>query len=53
MSITGKPYDTLEDTIGFEQNSLDNGSLKDWHITYSQVDLDVNGQIDIDKVLKN
>lgn len=52
MSITGKPYDTLEDTIGFKQNGLDNGSLKDWNITYSQVDLDDNGQIDIDKVLE-
>lgn len=52
MSITGKPYDTLEDTIGFKQERLDNGSLRDWNITYSQIDLNRSGQIDTNQILK-
>ena len=52
MSITGKPYDTLEETIGFEHINEDNGSLASWGISYSQIDLDTNGKIDIPKVLE-
>ncbi|NLI60836.1 MAG: hypothetical protein GX375_05335 [Clostridiales bacterium] len=52
MSITGKPYDTLEDTIGFSNESTNNGSLTDWGISYSQIELTDDGKIDIDKVLE-
>lgn len=51
LSITGKPYDTLEDTIGIENNS-GKGSLADWGIEYDQVELTISGKINIDKVFK-
>ncbi len=38
ISVTGKPYDTLEEVIGFRDTS-DNGSLSDYGINYKQVDL--------------
>ena len=48
LSITGKPYDTLDNIIGIN-NSL-SGSLKDYKISYSQVDLTTNGEIDYDSI---
>lgn len=51
LSITGKPYDTLEDTIGFSHEDFTPGSLRDWGISYSQIELDNYGKIDIKKVL--
>lgn len=36
LSITGKPYDTLDKVIGIEEN---NSSLKSFGINYDQVDL--------------
>lgn len=52
LSITGKPYDTLEDTIGINKESgLNNSSLKDWGIAYEQISLDSDGKIQISKVL--
>jgi len=50
LSITGKPYDTLEEVIGI-RGEEGNGSLKDYGITYSQVDLK-DGTIDDESVLK-
>ena len=38
ISVTGKPYDTLEEVIGSRDTS-DNGSLSDYGINYKQVDL--------------
>lgn len=38
LSITGAPYDTLNDVI----NGENNGSLKDFNISYKQVDLKNN-----------
>ncbi|HZJ82316.1 MAG TPA: methionine gamma-lyase family protein [Clostridia bacterium] len=52
ISITGKPYDTLEETIGINNQSLNNGSLLDWGISYDQIDLDPMGKINIEEVLK-
>lgn len=43
---TGKPYDTLEEVIGIRGEN--NGSLKDFGITYQQVDLQPNGSIDFE-----
>jgi cystathionine beta-lyase family protein involved in aluminum resistance len=51
LSITGKPYDTLEETIGFSQDNPPQGSLMDWGISYKQVELNAKGEIDIQKVL--
>ncbi len=52
MSITGKPYDTLEDTIGLDDLNSNNGSLRDWGITYNQIELDTDGKIDLPKVME-
>ncbi|SHF03589.1 Cystathionine beta-lyase family protein involved in aluminum resistance [Caldanaerobius fijiensis DSM 17918] len=43
ISITGKPYDTLEDVIGIS-NKSNIGSLKEFGISYKQVDL-INGKV--------
>ncbi len=50
LSITGKPYDTLDEVIGIRGRE-GNGSLKDYGITYSQVDLK-DGVIDDESVKK-
>lgn len=43
LSISGKPYDTLEEVIGIRPCS---GSLKEYGISYSQVDLLPDGSFD-------
>jgi len=48
LSITGKPYDTLDKTIG-QGSSHKCGSLKEWGINYYQVDLADDGSIDLSK----
>lgn len=48
LAATGKPYDTLEETIGIRGEG--NGSLKDFGISYRQVDLRDN-KPDIDGIL--
>ena len=46
LSITGKPYDTLDKVIGIEENS---SSLKSFGINYEQIDL-IDNKFDIQKV---
>lgn len=46
LSITGKPYDTLDEVIGIEPN---NSSLKSYGINYEQIDL-INDEFDIPKI---
>lgn len=41
---TGKPYDTLEEVIGIRGENK--GSLRDFGITYQQIELDSEGLID-------
>lgn len=48
LAITGSPYDTLKDVIVGEGN----GSLKDFGVKYSQIQLK-DGKIDINKVLSS
>ncbi|WP_270740041.1 aminotransferase class I/II-fold pyridoxal phosphate-dependent enzyme [Massilioclostridium coli] len=48
VSITGKPYDTMEEVIGIRGEG--NGSLKDFGISYRQVDLLENGEPDYDQI---
>lgn len=43
LSPVGKPYDTLEEVIGIRDSR---GSLKEYGISYSQVDLLENGDFD-------
>lgn len=47
---TGVPYDTLEETIGIRGEGK--GSLKDFGITYDQVELTPDGRIDFDALAK-
>ena len=44
LSATGKPYDTLEEVIGIRGEGA--GSLKDFGISYRQVELNGDGSID-------
>ncbi|NCB41713.1 MAG: hypothetical protein EOM59_03745 [Clostridia bacterium] len=46
---TGKPYDTMETIIGLRGTGQ--GSLKDYGISYKQVELDSDGNLDIPAVI--
>ncbi len=48
VSITGKPYDTLEEVIGIRGEGA--GSLKDFGVSYRQVELLEDGSIDLESV---
>lgn len=50
LYCTGGPYDTLEEVIGIRGEGM--GSLKEYGITYKQVELLPDGSIDLD-TLKN
>ncbi len=50
VSITGKPYDTLEEVLGISGKSGD-GSLKDYGVEYAQVDLLSDGTPDYDAIV--
>ncbi len=45
LSVAGKPYDTLEEVIGLV-GEPGNGSLKDFGVSYDQVDLTADGEFD-------
>lgn len=47
LSVTGKPYDTLEEVLGIRGDAP--GNLKQFGITYRQVDLK-DGRIDLEAV---
>ena len=47
---TGAPYDTLEETIGIRGEGK--GSLKDYGVTYDQVELASDGSIDLEALAK-
>ena len=49
VSITGKPYDTLEEVIGIS-GKAGNGSLKDYGVLYAQVDLNFDGTAKLDAI---
>ena len=52
LSITGKPYDTLDEVIGIKENQ---SSLKSFNINYEQIDL-INDDFDYETIkskLKN
>jgi len=48
LSVTGKPYDTLEEVIGIRNGQ--NGSLADFGITYRQLDLLEDGSVDYEGI---
>ena len=47
LSVSGKPYDTLEEVIGIRDSA---GSLKEYGITYRQVDLLEDGGFDYEGI---
>ena len=47
LSPVGRPYDTLEEVIGIRPSI---GSLKEYGVTYRQVDLKGDGSFDFDKI---
>ena len=47
VSISGKPYDTLEEVIGIRPSR---GSLAEYGITYSQVELTEDGSFDFEAI---
>lgn len=47
LSVTGKPYDTLDQVIGLEEGD---GSLKEFGVAYDQVDFTAQGGIDFDAI---
>lgn len=49
VSITGKPYDTLEEVIGI-QGEAGNGSLKDFGVKYEEIELKEDGTPDFDRI---
>ncbi|MBQ7793786.1 MAG: methionine gamma-lyase family protein [Clostridia bacterium] len=49
LAVTGKPYDTLEEVIGFS-GEAGNGSLADFGVKYEQIDLAAGGMPDLDKI---
>ena len=46
LSISGKPYDTLDSIIGFNDNP---SSLKSYNVNYEQIDL-IDDDFDIEKI---
>lgn len=46
LSITGEPYDTLEEVIGIS-GTPGNGSLADFGVRYRQIELTESGKIDL------
>ena len=46
LSITGKPYDTLDEVIGIKEN---NSSLKSFGVKYEEIDL-INNDFDFEKI---
>ncbi len=49
LSPVGKPYDTLEEVIGIRDSR---GSLKEYGVSYAQVDLLPDGEFDFDGIRK-
>ncbi len=50
LCLTGRPYDTLVGVLGIDRHS--DGSLTDFGVEYSQVELCENGYPDIDAIKK-
>ncbi len=51
LSLTGKPYDTLEEVIGIRDNGRDEGSLRDFGVHYAQIELK-DGKIDVNAAVQ-
>lgn len=49
LSVTGRPYDTLEGIIGWGEGKAPVGSLREMGVSYSKVDMK-DGKIDVEAV---
>lgn len=49
LSATGAPYDTMETVIGLSGNAA--GNLKEMNVSYSQVEMNAQGLIDVPGVM--
>ena len=52
LSVTGKPYDTLEEVIGLRGGQNNQGSLADFGVGYEQIELLPDGTIDFESAQK-
>ena len=53
LSISGRPYDTIETIIGRSSDKFDgHGTLKDYSIYYEQIELNDKGKFDEKAILK-
>ena len=50
LCVSGTPYDTIQPVIGISDNENNEGSLRDFGITYKQVDLKPDGTLDFEKI---
>ena len=50
LSVTGRPYDTLASVIGIDDQNKNAGSLRDFGISYREVNLLSNGCPDIEGI---
>ena len=48
VSLTGRPYDTLEEVVGLRGEG--HGSLKEWGVTFRMQELAPDGHIDFDAI---
>ena len=48
VSLTGRPYDTLEEVVGLRGEG--HGSLKEWGVTFKMQELAPDGHIDFDAI---
>ena len=50
LCVTGAPYDTLHSTIGLGGKNMGDGTLADFGVTYAQVDLTENDELDYEAI---
>ena len=51
LSVTGKPYDTLEEVIGI-RGEQGTGSLRDFGVNYRQIEMTPDGNVDLEALGK-
>lgn len=52
LAITGSPYDTIRTVIGLEEKNSGEGTLKDFGVTYDQIELSEDGSFNTEAILK-
>ncbi len=50
LSVTGQPYDTLEEVIGLKGEGSDHGSLIDLGVKYEELSLTSKGNVDLQQL---